>query len=279
VHELRQSYPVVALLSVVGLLRSTFYAWDAARKIPDKYAEAKELIKRIYDEHKGRYGYRRIALALRAHGIVLHANTVRRLMGLLKLKSTQRIKRYKSFKGNVGIVAPDRLQRNFKAEAPNKKWATDVTEVRVGDEKGYLSTVKDLYTREIVAYEKSLRPTMEMVTSMMNKALATLKPGETPILHSDQGWHYQMPDFRRLLSDHNVLQSMSRKGNCLDNAAMETFFAVFKTESFHKQKFASMKALWDTIDEYIDYYNTQRISTVLGGLTPSQCRANYAQVV
>jgi putative transposase len=262
----------------VGLLRSTFYAWDAARTIPDKYAEAKELIKQIYGAHKGRYGYRRIAFALRGHGIDLHANTVRRLMVLLNLKSTQRIKRYRSFRGNVGIVAPDHLQRNFKAEKPSEKWVTDVTEVRVGDEKGYLSTVKDLCTREIVAYETSLRPTMDMVTSMMKKALATLKPGQTPILHSDQGWHYQMPDFRKLLNDHNVLQSMSRKGNCLDNAAMETFFAVFKTESFHKQKFASMEALWSTIDEYIDYYNTQRISTVLGGLTPSQCRAKYAQV-
>lgn len=277
-HELRQSYPVVALLKVVKLARSTFYAWDAARKLPDKYAKANELIKQIYDEHKGRYGYRRIAFALRAHDIHLHANTVQRLMGKLKLQSTQRIKRYRSFKGNVGITAPNLLQRNFEAEAPNQKWATDVTEVKVGHEKGYLSTVKDLCTREIVAYEQSLRPTMQMVTSMMKKALATLKPGETPILHSDQGWHYQMPEFRKLLSDNNVVQSMSRKGNCLDNAAMETFFAVFKTECFHKQKFDSMDALQGTIDEYIQYYNTQRISTVLGGLTPSQSRAKHAQV-
>lgn len=276
-HELRQSYPVTALLKVVQLPRSTFYAWDAARKMPDKYATAKELIKQIYEEHKGRYGYRRIAPALRARGIDLHANTVRRLMVSLGLKSIQRIKRYRSFKGNVGVVAPNLLQRDFKADTPNQKWVTDVTEVKVGDEKSYLSTVKDLCTREIVAYEKSLRPTMDMVTSMMKKALATLAPGQKPILHSDQGWHYQMPDFRKLLSDHDVVQSMSRKGNCLDNAAMESFFAVFKTECFHKQKFDSMDALWSTIDEYIEYYNTKRISTVLGSLTPSQCRAKHAQ--
>ena len=184
-HELRQFYPVVALLKVVKLARSTFYAWDAARKLPDKYEKANELIKQIYDEHKGRYGYRRIALALREHDVHLHANTVQRLMVKLQLKSTQRIKRYRSFKGQVGIVAPDHLQRDFKAEAPNQKWVTDVTEVKVGDQKGYLSTVKDLCTREIIAYEQSLRPTMDMVTSMMKKALATLKPNETPILHSD----------------------------------------------------------------------------------------------
>jgi transposase InsO family protein len=269
----------MALLKVVKLARSSFYAWDAARKLPDKYEKTNALIRQIYDEHKGRYGYRRIAPALRAHDIHLHANTVRRLMVKLNLKATQRIKRYRSFKGHVGIVAPNHLQRNFAAEVPNQKWVTDVTEMKVNDEKGYLSTVKDLCTREIVAYEQSLRPTMDMVTSMMKKALATLKPGETPILHSDQGWHYQMPEFRKLLSDHDVVQSMSRKGNCLDNAAMESFFAVLKTECFHKQKFDSMGALQNTIDEYIQYYNTQRISTVLGGMTPSECRAKHAQVV
>ena len=276
-HELRQSYPVAVLLRVVKLARSTFYAWDAARKMPDKYAKTKELIKQIYEQHQGRYGYRRIAFALHAHDIYLHPNTVRRLMVSLELKSTQRIKRYRAYKGNVGVVAPDCLQRDFKAEAPNQKWVTDVTEVKVGDEKGYLSTVKDLCTREIVAYEQSSRPTMDMVMSMMKKALTRLRPGETPILHSDQGWHYQMPDFRKLLSDQNIVQSMSRKGNCLDNAAMETFFAVFKTECFYKQKFDSMDVLRSTIDQYIQYYNTQRISTVLGGLTPSQYRIKHAQ--
>ena len=114
-HELRQSYPVAAMLRLVSLAPSTFYAWDAARETPDKYARAKELIKQIYDEHKGRYGYRRIACALKEYGIELHANTVRRLMGLLGLKSVQRIKRYKSYKGSVGVVAPNHLERDFSA--------------------------------------------------------------------------------------------------------------------------------------------------------------------
>lgn len=277
-HELRQSFPIVGLLKVVDLPRSTFYAWDVARKALDKYAQAKELIKQIYDEHRGRYGYRRIACALREHGIELHANTVRRLMGVLGLKSVQRVKRFNSFRGKVGVVAPNHLERDFSASAPNQKWATDVTELKVGDEKVYLSTVKDLCTREIVAHEIGLRPTMELVNSMLKKALATLGAGQAPTMHSDQGWHYQMPEYRKLLSDHNVLQSMSRKGNCLDNASMESFFAVLKTECFHKQKFADANALTATIDEYIQYYNTKRISMVLGGLTPFQCRIKHAQV-
>lgn len=276
-HELRQSFPVAALLKFVGLPHSSFYAWVAARKLPDKYAQTKEFIKQIYDEHKGRYGYRRIACALSEHGIDLHANTVLRLMGSLGLKSVQRSKRFKTFKGSVGVVAPDHLKRDFSASAPSQKWATDVTELKVGDEKVYLSTVKDLCTREIVAHEMGLRPTMGLVNSMLKKALATLGPGQVPILHSDQGWHYQMSEYRKLLNDQNVVQSMSRKGNCLDNASMESFFAVLKTECFHKQKFADASELMATIDEYIQYYNTKRISTVLGGLTPLQCRVKLAQ--
>lgn len=276
-HELRQSFPVVGLLKVVGLARSTFYAWDVARKVPDKYAQTKELIKQVYDEHKGRYGYRRIADALREHGVELHANTILRLMGMLSLKSIQRVRQFKTFRGKVGVVAPNLLERNFDAEAPNQKWATDVTEFKVGSEKLYLSTVKDLCTREIVAHEMSLRPTMQLVVSMLKKALATLRQGETPTMHSDQGWHYQMSEYRNLLSDHNVVQSMSRKGNCLDNASMESFFAVLKTECFHRQSFPDAKALRATIDEYIGYYNTKRISTALGGLTPLQCRIKHTQ--
>jgi putative transposase len=267
----------LSLLKVVGLPRSTFYAWDVARKVPDKYARAKELIKQIYEKHKGRYGYRRIGFALRDNGIDLHANTVRRLMGVLNLKSLQRVKRYKSFKGNIGVVAPNRLLRDFSANAPNEKWVTDVTEFKVGQDKLYLSTVKDLYSRDIVAYEISSRPTMDLVNSMLKKALAKLEPGQTPTLHSDQGWHYQMSDYRKMLSDHHVVQSMSRRGNCLDNASMESFFAVLKTECFHKQQFTDISTLKATLREYIEYYNAERISTVLGGLTPLQCRVKHAQ--
>jgi transposase InsO family protein len=268
---------VVALLKVVGLSRSTFYAWDVARKMPDKYARAKELIKQIYDEHRGRYGYRRIKYALSACGIDLHENTVRRLMGLLNLKSVQRVKRYKSYKGEIGVAAPNVLQRNFSADAPNEKWATDVTEFKYGDDKIYFSSIKDLFNGEIVAHEMSSRPTLDMVTSMLMKALAKLGPDQRPTLHSDQGWHYRMPIYRKMLSDRNLVQSMSRKGNCHDNASMESFFAVLKTECFHKQKFADIDALKATINEYIEYYNKNRISTVLGGLTPVEYRVKHAQ--
>jgi len=275
VHELRQTYPVVALLKVVGLSRSTFYAWDMARKVPDKYAEAKEFIKQIYDKHRGRYGYRRIAYALVEHGIELHENTVRKLMGLLGLKSLQRVKRYKSYKGQCGVVAPNVLERNFNASVPNEKWVTDVTEFKVGNDKVYLSTIKDLFNGEIVAHTMSRRPTLDLVISMLKKGLAKLRPGQQPIVHSDQGWQYQMRAYRKMLEDKSLTQSMSRKGNCHDNAAMESFFAVLKTECFHGQKFSDIEALMTTIRKYIRYYNTARITTGLHGLTPVQYRVKH----
>lgn len=278
-HELRQLYPVVTLLKIVNLARSTFYAWDAARNVPDKYARAKELIQQIYDEHKGRYGYRRIKYALDDQGVVLHENTVRRLMVLLNLKSTQRTKRYKSFKGEVGVAAPNILERDFGSAAPNEKWVTDVTEFKVGDDKLYLSPIKDLFNGEIIAYEMSSRPTLDMVISMLKRALATIASDQRPVLHSDQGWHYRMPCYRKMLNDRNLVQSMSRKGNCYDNASMESFFAVLKSECFYKQKFTDIGALKATIREYIQYYNTKRVSTRLGGLTPVQYRAKHAQAV
>lgn len=270
---------MIALLRVIGLGRSTFYAWGKARQLPDKNARAKALIQQIYHEHYGRYGYRRIAYELENEGVHLHENTVRRLMIEVGLKSTQRAKRYKSYKGKVGIVAPNILQRDFNATKPNTKWATDVTEFKVADGKLYLSPIKDLFNGEIVAYEMNTRPTIDLVTNMLEKALDTLEPDQQPILHSDQGWHYQMPDYRKMLRNRKLTQSMSRKANCLDNASIESFFAVLKTECFHQRKFESIDALRSTIDTYIEYYNTRRISSKLGGLTPVQYRLRHAAVV
>jgi putative transposase len=277
VHELRKQYPVLDLLKMVSLSSSTFYAWDKARQRPDKYARAKELIKQIYHEHKGRYGYRRITFALSKLKIDLHENTVRHLMSVLNLKSTQRTKRYKSYKGDVGAAAPNILERDFNAKAPNEKLATDVTEFKVGNDKLYLSPVKDLFNGEIIAYTMSARPALEMVTSMLKKTLAKIGPDQRSILHSDQGWHYRMPCYRKMLADRNIVQSMSRKGNCHDNASMESFFAVLKTECFYNQKFADIDALKTTIHDYITYYNTKRISVGLGGLTPVEYRLKHAQ--
>jgi putative transposase len=193
-------------------------------------------------------------------------------MGVLGLKSLVRPKKYRSFKGEVGQAAPNELQRQFKAEAANRKWVTDVTEFNVAGEKLYLSPVLDLFNSEIIAFEMSRRPAFELVDSMLKKALNKLAPGDKPMLHSDQGWHYRMPAFQRQLRERQLVQSMSRRGNCLDNAAMESFFAVLKSELFYLNKFDSVDELREGVTEYIHYYNHERIKLKLKGLSPVQYR-------
>ena len=151
-------------------------------------------------------------------------------------------------------------------------WVTDVTEFHVAGEKLYLSPVLDLYNGEIIAFETSKRPAFELVDSMLKKALAKLRPADRPMLHSDQGWQYRMPAYQRQLRERKLVQSMSRKGNCLDNAAMESFFAVLKSEFFYLNNFDSVDALRDGLTDYISYYNHDRIKLKLKGLSPVQYR-------
>jgi len=272
VQELRQRFPTAGLLKLAKLARSTFYYQLEALQAKDKYQQLKNQIRTLFDRHKGRYGYRRITVGLRQLGHQVNHKTVQRLLGVLGLRSLVRPKKYRSFKGEVGQAAPNELQRRFKAEAINQKWATDVTEFNVAGEKLYLSPVLDLCNGEIIAFETSKRPAFELVDSMLKKALAKLGPDDKPMLHSDQGWHYRMPAFQSQLKERQLVQSMSRKGNCLDNAAMESFFAVLKSEFFYLNKFQNVDELREGLTDYIHYYNHDRIKLKLKGLSPVQYR-------
>ncbi|BAX59612.1 putative integrase [Burkholderia stabilis] len=263
---------MAALLKAAGLARSTFYYQLKALGVGDRYAELKAKIRTVYDHHQGRYGYRRITATIRQAGHVINHKTVQRLMGQLQLKSLVRPKKYRSWRGEVGRVAPNLLQRQFDAERPNQKWVTDVTEFNVGGQKLYLSPVMDLYNAEIVAYQMDQRPSFELVSGMLKKALAKLGQKDRPLLHSDQGWQYQMPAYRRLLAQHALTQSMSRRGNCLDNAAMESFFGTLKSECYRLGRFSSVDQLRDALTRYIHYYNHERIKLKLKGLSPVQYR-------
>lgn len=240
----------------------------------DKDAELKEDIARVYHQHKGRYGYRRVTAAICNTGRKVDDKKIQRLMVQLNLRSLVRPKKYKSYKGEVGQAAPNELQRDFRADRAREKLTTDVTEFTVGGRKLYLSPVMDLFNGEIIAYEVNKRPVFELVGAMLNKALLCVKENERPILHSDQGWQYRMSMYREVLAQRGVIQSMSRKGNCLDNAAMESFFAILKTEFFHLNKFDSVEQLTEGLHEYIDYYNNDRIKMKLGGMSPVQYRTH-----
>ena len=257
------------LLSIAQLPRATFYYHLKQMQKADKYASVKEEITAIYHENKGRYGYRRITAVLHNRGISVNHKTVQRLMKELGLVCWVRMKKYRSYKGEVGRIAPNLLNRDFHADKPNQKWVTDVTEFSLFGEKLYLSPILDLHSSDLVSYTISDRPVLSMVTSMLDKAFAQIPDGTNLILHSDQGWQYQHKQYQRMLREKGIRQSMSRKGNCLDNAVIENFFGLLKSELLYLQEFQSMEHFKQELVEYLDYYNNRRIKAKLKGLPPA----------
>jgi transposase InsO family protein len=196
-------------------------------------------------------------------------------MKSLDLKGKQRKNgKYHSYKGEVGKIANNLLDRDFYAATPFEKLTTDVTEFKVCDEKVYLSPVMDLFNREIISYSISLSPNLLQIHEMLNGLFDKLPADSRPIFHSDQGWQYQHAEYQRLLKEHNIIQSMSRKGNCMDNGAMENFFGRLKVEMFYGERFESVNAFIDELKKYIHYYNNERISLKLKGMSPVQYRTH-----
>ena len=253
IAKLRKKYTLKALLNYTKLAKSTYY--DALKKLSreDKYKGLKTLIHNICNKNHGRYGYRRVTMQLHKQGIKINHKVVMRLMKeenltckvrakkyivmrLMKeenLTCKVRAKKYKSYRGQEGKIAKNILNRNFKAEKPNEKWATDVTEFALYNEKIYLSPIIDLYNGEIISYKISKRPILKQVLDMVEDATRKIKETKGIILHSDQGWQYQNKRYQRLLKEKGIIQSMSRKGNCLDNAVIENFFGLLKSELFY----------------------------------------------
>lgn len=232
------------------------------------------MITEIYHNHKGRYGYRRITLELRNQNVLLNHKTVYRLMRQLGLSCKIRTKKYKSYRGQPGKIVPNILERDFYAAEPNVKWSTDVTEFSLLGEKVYLSPLIDLFNGEVVSYDVSMRPVYKQVETMMMRAFEKNRDLEGLIIHSDQGWQYQMKRYQKILTDKGIVQSMSRKGNCLDNSPAECFFGILKSEFFYGNKFDSIEEFINGIHEYIRYYNNDRIKLKLKGMSPVQYRTH-----
>ena len=209
---------------------------------------------------------------LHNRGYKINHKTVQRLMKVLKIKSMVRIKKYHSYKGMVGKTAPNLLQRKFNATMPNQKWVTDITEFALNGNKLYLSVLLDLYNREIISYNISEHPVLNQVLDMLDKAFRKIPDNTKLILHSDQGWQYQHKKYQMKLKEKGIIQSMSRKGNCLDNAVIENFFGLLKSELLYLRKFTSMDEFRVELEKYIEYYNNKRIKSKLKGLSPVQYR-------
>ena len=260
------------MLELSNIARSTYY-YHTKEKY-DQYVVEKEAIKSIFENSKSTYGYRRIALEMKNQGYIINHKTVLKLMKMLEIQGKQRKSKYRSYKGEIGQISSNTLQRDFYTNKPYTKLATDVTEFKICNERVYLSPVIDMYNNEILSYAISTSPNFGQTREMLKGLFKILPKGAKPLLHSDQGWQYQMKEYQRLLKEHDVTQSMSRKGNCLDNSVMENFFGRLKVEMYYGEKFESVNTFIEKLKEYIDYYNKERISLKLK-MSPVQYRTHH----
>lgn len=281
------------LLRISKLARSTYYYTLSKCDKDDENDEVMNEIITIFYNHKGRYGYRRITLELKNGGLIINHKKVKRLMRKMGLFGKMPKAKYKSYKGDMDGTCKNQLlnkvvdtknhtttyQRDFSTDEVNEKWTTDVTEFHIAAGKLYLSPILDMHCRDIVSYHVSRNPNYKQTQEMLRSAFKQHKVLDGLIFHSDQGWQYQMQHYHKALHDKGIVQSMSRKGNCLDNSPIENFFGIMKREMFlgNEYDFASLDELEHAIHEYIEYYNNERISETLKGMTPVQCR-NHSSI-
>ncbi|MFR1701109.1 MAG: IS3 family transposase [Clostridium sp.] len=288
VYELQRKYPIRILLHISKLKRSTYYYTLSKVNKEMKNDEVMNTIIDIFYTHKGRYGYRRITLELANRGYEVNHKKVKRLMSIMGLYGVTPKSKYKSYKGDMNGTVKNQLltkvideenhktyyERNFETTKCNEKWSTDVSEFHIAAGKLYLSPIIDLHNCEIISYSISRSPNFKQTKDMLDKAFEKNQNLDGLIFQSDQGWQYQMEPYHRFLKDKGIIQSMSRKGNCLDNSPIENFFGKMKNEMFygHEYEFKTLDELEIAMKGYIEYYNTQRITVKLKGLTPVQYR-------
>ncbi|MBQ0071910.1 MAG: IS3 family transposase [Spirochaetales bacterium] len=276
-RELRKEFSLNELLAFYDVPKSSYLHWE---KTADEDADAglREKVKRIFVDTGRIYGFRRIILALRKEGLTVNHKKVRRLMREMDLvpRMQKAEKRYSSYKGTVGKVAKNVLKRKFDVKEPDTVWTSDVTEFKTGEGKVYLSPITDLCTGAIISYMYSASPNMDMVMTMLRTAITAHPCIDGLVFHTDQGWQYQHATFVNCLKANDIIQSMSRKGNCIDNCKMETFFGHMKREMYYGREFKTKQELFDAIDEYIRFYNEERIQAKLNGLSPVEFRKQAA---
>ena len=270
VNELRTKYELKVLLEVTKIPLSVYYYQvKAIKNETNKYEEIEKKIDYLYlEKHKKRIGYQRIYIELKNEGIKIGKNKVLEIMRNKGYTKQHKVnyRRYNSYKGDLGGVKANILNQDFKATRPYEKAGTDVTMFRIKEEAVYLSAVIDFYTREILSYEIGTDAKLEKVLNMIKKLKEKHKEKiEGMIIQSDQGIQYQNSRYSDLLKEYKIIQSMSRKGNCLDNSPTENFFGRLKEEIWYNKeyKYENSKDLIKEIHSYIKYYNETRIVTRL----------------
>jgi transposase InsO family protein len=276
IKELREKgYQLKYLLKAMHIAKSTYYFEISKNDIvAERNQEILEEIKSIFEINKRRYGVRRVQHELINRGYKVNHKRVQRLMHEAGLAGKRPKEKYHSYKGEVGKIADNVIDRNFGTTAPLQKWTTDVSQFNFSWGKCYLSPILDMASNEIISYDLALSPNMEQIKRMLDSAFQKFPNLKGLIFHSDQGWQYQHDYYRNRLSEHGIIQSMSRKGNCYDNCIMETFFGRMKNEMYYgyEKDFKSFEEFSTAVEEYIDYYNNNRIQAKTKWMTPVQYR-------
>ena len=264
--------------------KATYMYWQRrfGRENPDKELEEKML--EIRENNKD-YGYRRMLAELRRQGYVVNKKKVQRIMkklGLQVTSFTRKSRKYSSYKGKVGTVAPNRIRRRFNTTIPHQKITTDTSEFKYYevDAKGhmtmhklYLDPFMDMCNGEIISFGIDKRPSARSIMNALEQAIeVTVDCPYRRTFHSDQGWAYQMKAYSHRLKEERIFQSMSRKGKCHDNSVMENFFGLLKQEIYYGVVYYSYEELKSEIERYIKYYNNVRIKERLGWMSPVEYR-------
>ena len=270
IYRHREKYSISEMCRIFGVSRSGYYSYVQRMDVPAKDLPLAEKIRECQAECKQTYGYRRVHIWLERHKIYCNPKTVLRVMNKYGLLSVVRRRRYVRY-GEALHRYPNLLNRNFVAERPNQKWVTDISYIRTGQGFLYLSVIRDLYDNSIVAYKTSTQQTIHLVLSTLRAAKKKEKVTAELQLHSDQGFQYTSQAYFKLTQAYGITPSMSRRGNPYDNALAENFFSILKTECIHRTKISSFAEANRLIDEYIYFYNHQRIQTKTN-LTPLELR-------
>lgn len=284
IDSLREKYLLKDLLSYLKFPKSTYMYWQKRFDRNDKDEVFENQIKKIRKDNPN-YGYRRIHAIFKRLGILINKKKVQRLVQKLKLQVTnfsRKSRKYCSYKGTVGKVAPNRIKRRFNTSVVHQKITTDTSEFKYYEtdksgnmqvKKLYLNPFLDMFNGEIISYSITTSPSLEAIITPLEEAIEKTSDCKYKrIFHSDQGWAYQLKQYTNRLESDGILQSMSRKGNCLDNSPMENFFGILKQEIYYGRTFKSFNQLKKTIEEYIKYYNEDRIKEKLGYLSPVEYR-------
>jgi len=275
----RQNHPVGQQCNVLGVSRSGYYAWrerQKKQKQDDSRRALIEHIRRIHKKSRRTYGSPRVHAELRAEGVICNHKRVARLMRLEGIQGRRKRRKVVTTDSRHAYpVAPNLLNREFEAEAPNEKWVADITYIPTREGWLYLAVVMDLYARKIVGWSMSHQITADLVEDALRMALYERQPDPGLLHHSDRGSQYASEQIRHILANNQIEVSMSRNGNCYDNAVMESFFSTLKCEQVHHQDYKTrMEASRDIFEYIAGFYNTVRRHSTLGFLSPNQFEAS-----